>query len=294
MGREGERGLKITSKRVGWFSVGIGTEKYWSQLVDDHQGGKAAGETILHLVKVLWSCRGQWKMTQCVIDQFILIWSRYFWKAVFQKFIWEAPIEYWQKRRSLIWEKASPRPTKRKEIDGEKSGIKKRGKISFFVRPPISPKFVEKKLRQLSRMVSIMVASTATLNSEPRPASPIYSSPVDCRGRPDEGYYVDARSGRREHIYESLNLDLESSKMVGEMSNKFDRNSNKIRLNSIRLSECSIDESCKSFENKPPLPGCSTTLKVRKPLSERSNRPLSNGFSNRDLFSDGEGKPEMR
>jgi len=137
------------------------------------------------------------------------------------------------------------------------------------------------------------MASASALSSgpvsEPRPASPIYSSPVDCRGRPEEGYYIDARNGRREHIYESLNLDLESAKMVGQASSKFVRNSNRVTLSSNKSSN-GFEDSFKSGGNKPPLPG-SCTLKVRKPLSERSNRPLSNIFSNK---SDAEDKADNR
>ena len=111
-------------------------------------------------------------------------------------------------------------------------------------------------------MISVMLASVSVSSPEPRPASPIYSSPVDCRGRPEDGYYIDARSGRKEHIYESLSQDSESEcpKKVRQSSNR-------------------------GVEKKPPLPG-SSTLNLRRPLSERSNRPLSNIFSSNKRDSD--------
>ena len=121
-------------------------------------------------------------------------------------------------------------------------------------------------------MISVMLASVSVSSPEPRSASPIYSSPVDCRGRPEDGYYIDARSGRKEHIYESLSQDSESEcpKKVRQSSNR-------------------------GVEKKPPLPG-SSTLNLRRPLSERSNRPLSNIFSSnkRDSDVDGDVTPDLR
>ena len=121
-------------------------------------------------------------------------------------------------------------------------------------------------------MISVMLASVSVSSPEPRSASPIYSSPVDCRGRPEDGYYIDARSGRKEHIYESLSQDSESEcpKKVRQSSNR-------------------------GVEKKPPLPG-SSTLNLRRPLSERSNRPLSNIFSSnkRDSDVDVDVTPDLR